>query len=120
MQIILTVILAIVKNLVPVLIKNGQAREDAQRRPELRARLRKKLRSYKRGRGLAIVWLTLIFFFAGCGDRVVYVPYGEPTQLAETVRKVQVWTVDADGKPIRGKMDLPEGWYALPDPGEGE
>jgi len=35
-------------------------------------------------------------------------------RLRETVTDAKVWVKDADGEPVAGKMDLPEGWYALP------
>lgn len=52
----------------------------------------------------------------GCGStKVVYVKHGEPVRLAETV-KARVWVVDKDGKNIRSinRIELQEGWYALP------
>lgn len=40
-------------------------------------------------------------------------------RLRETVEDVKVWGKDADGKVVPGRMELPEGWYALPmDDGE--
>lgn len=50
---------------------------------------------------------------AGC-TRTVYVPHGTPVRLRETVKDVKVWVKDADGEPVAGRMDLYEGWYALP------
>jgi hypothetical protein len=60
-----------------------------------------------------------VVMIAGCsgGDpftRTIYVPHGTPVRLHETVKDVKVWVKDADGQPVAGKMDLPEGWYALP------
>ena len=51
---------------------------------------------------------------AGCGVRTVYVPHGEPVRLRETIEDAKVWVLDETGEPVAGKMDLPEGWYALP------
>ena len=48
----------------------------------------------------------------------VYVPHGTPVRLRETVRDAKVWVKDADGRVVGGRMDLPEGWYALPVDGE--
>jgi hypothetical protein len=42
---------------------------------------------------------------------------GDPVRLRQNVKKVKVWVYDKDGKPVAGEADLPEGWYALPDPG---
>ena len=55
---------------------------------------------------------------AGCGTRTVYVAPGEPVRLRETVRDAKVWVLDEHGEPVAGRMDLPEGWYALPVPKE--
>ena len=58
--------------------------------------------------------LLPILLMAGCGVRTVYVPHGTPVRLRETVKDVKVWVKDSAGQPVAGKMDLPEGWYALP------
>jgi len=59
----------------------------------------------------------VIVCLSGCATRVVLVPPGEPVRLRETVRNAKVWVADKDGKEIPGVVDLPEGWYVLPDPG---
>lgn len=56
---------------------------------------------------------------SGCGRKVVLVPPGEPVRLRQPVKKVKIWAADKDGFEIPGEVDLPEGWYALPDPGPG-
>ena len=66
-----------------------------------------------------IPFLLPILLLTGCSGgapftRTIYVPDGTPVRLRETVKDAKVWVKDADGKPIAGKMDLPEGWYALP------
>jgi len=60
-----------------------------------------------------IPFLLPILLLAGC-TRTIYVPHGTPVRLRETVEDVKVWVKDADGEPVAGKMDIPEGWYALP------
>ena len=45
--------------------------------------------------------------------------HGEPVRLRETVRDAKVWVPGQDGRPVKGTMDLPEGWYCLPA-AEGE
>ena len=57
--------------------------------------------------------LLPILLLTGC-VRTIYVPHGTPVRLRETVKDVRVWVKDADGKPVAGRMDLYEGWYALP------
>lgn len=47
--------------------------------------------------------------------RTVYVPHGTPVRLRETLKDVKVWVKDGNQQPVAGKMNLPEGWYALPD-----
>jgi len=66
-----------------------------------------------------IPFLLPILLLTGCGGgtlftRTIYVPHGTPVRLRETVKDAKVWVKDADGKPVAGRMDLPEGWYALP------
>jgi len=62
-----------------------------------------------------LIWFLLpILLLAGCAVRTVYVPHGTLVRLRETVKDVKVWVKDTDGQPVAGKMDLPEGWYALP------
>lgn len=62
-----------------------------------------------------ILALLLILLLAGC-TRTIYVPHGTPVRLRETVRDVKVWVKDADGQVVAGRMDLYEGWFALPMP----
>jgi len=59
-----------------------------------------------------IPFLLPILLLAGC-VRTIYVPHGTPVRLRQTVKNTKVWVKDADGKPVAGKMDLPEGWYAV-------
>jgi len=60
-----------------------------------------------------IPFLLPILLLTGC-VRTIYVPHGTPVRLRETVKDVRVWVKDADGEPVAGRMDLYEGWYALP------
>jgi len=61
--------------------------------------------------------LPILLLTSGGGCvRTIYVPHGTPVRLRETVKDVKVWVKDAEGQPVAGKMDLPEGWYALPLP----
>jgi hypothetical protein len=60
-----------------------------------------------------IPFFVPVMFVTGC-VRTVYVPHGTPVRLRETLPDVKVWIKDADGRAVGGRMDLPEGWYALP------
>ena len=62
--------------------------------------------------------LIVVLLLPGCGTRTIYVPSGKPVRLREMVRNAKVWVLDADGRPVAGVMDLPEGWYAIPMPEE--
>jgi hypothetical protein len=50
--------------------------------------------------------------------RTIYVPDGKAVRLRQTIPNAKVWVMDANGKPVAGTMDLPEGWWCLADPGE--
>ena len=107
-------IAALLLALIPALVKAcRRTSQDAGTQPKLRNRLRDRIRK---------TWFPCIALLAvlcaGCA-RTIYVPHGEPVRLRETVKDVKVWVMGPDGKPVAGKMDLPEGWYALPmEPGE--
>ena len=58
-------------------------------------------------------FLIPIMLLTGC-VRTIYVPHGTPVRLRETVKDVKVWVKDSGGEPVAGRMDLAEGWYALP------
>ena len=64
--------------------------------------------------------IFVIVSLTGCATRVVVVPSGEPVRLRETVRHAKVWVADKNGQEVPGVVDLPAGWYALPDPGPTE
>lgn len=54
---------------------------------------------------------------SGCGTRTIYLKTGEPVRLRQEVRNCKIWVYDKDGNMVASEMDLPEGWYCLPDPG---
>ena len=70
-------------------------------------------------RRIALITLAaaLLICVTGCFTRTIYIPDGKAVRLREDV-KAKVWVLDAAGKPVPGKMTLPEGWWVLPDPGE--
>ncbi|MFH1738993.1 MAG: hypothetical protein ABIH23_08275 [bacterium] len=53
----------------------------------------------------------------GCRTRTIYVREGEPVRLRQTIKRAKVWAPNEKGIWVEGRMDLPEGWYCLPDPG---
>ncbi len=67
-----------------------------------------------------VLLLSGVVLFAGCaaGARTVYVPDGEPVKLAADIPNADVWVLDKNGTPVRGKLTLHEGWYAAPVPGK--
>jgi hypothetical protein len=91
--------------------------EDARPQTELRDRLRNRVRAtWGRTAAVAILLLT-ICSASGCwfqSTRTVYVKDGQPVRIRETIKNAKVWVMGADGNPVAGKMDLAEGWYALP------
>jgi len=77
-------------------------------------------------RHLRILWKMVLVVtvcvsvcLTGCGGvQTIIVPTGEPVRLRQTVKRAKVWVADKDGVEIPGEIDLPEGWWCLPDPGE--
>ena len=97
--------------------------EDGAKSPELRKKLRKRVRDTWGNKALPVLLCAILALaIVGCattGMHAVYVPDGVPVRLRETVRSVKVWVLDKNGKPVPAEMDLPEGWYCLPLP-DGE
>jgi len=120
-KVLAAILEVLLRALLPVLFERAKpTAEDSRRQPELRDRLRRRVRKSWGPRKLACLCLAVILLLPGCGTRTVYVPSGEPVRLRETVNRAKVWVLDADGKPVAGVMDLPEGWYCLPVPSEAE
>ncbi len=55
-------------------------------------------------------------FCPGC-VRAILVPPGQPVRLRETIPDAKVWVADETGQEVETTVDLPAGWYCLPDPG---
>ena len=118
MKWVIAILTVILRALLPALFEATKpSAEDGARRPDLRNRLRARVRN-RWGKALAVV--LILALLPGCGTRTIYVANGEPVRLRETIRNAKVWVLDVDGKPVAGRMDLPEGWYCLDDPGPEE
>lgn len=68
-----------------------------------------------------VVGVAVVGLLSACTPwftRTVYVPDGKAVRLRERIEGARIWALDTNGEPVPGRMDLPEGWYVLPDPGE--
>ncbi len=65
----------------------------------------------------AIMWLVIAILCAtaGCFTRTIYVPDGKAVRLRQTIHNARVWVKTRDGKVVKGKLDLNEGWYVVPE-----
>ena len=74
-------------------------------------------RAGKKTSGLVVLGFLLLSACTPWFTRTVYVPDGKAVRLRETIN-AKIWALDHNGEPVPGRMDLPEGWYVLPDPVE--
>ena len=114
-QILVQLILGLIKLFIPVIKEsfedtNTTAVEESE---GLTKRLNNSIRNHW-GKTLVLAFLSLTLF--SCGTRTVYVPDGTPVKFAETLKNVKVWVKTKDGKIKKQTMDIPEGWFAVPDP----
>lgn len=121
MQWLIELIVAVLRALLPAAFAAGReaaTAEDGARQSELRERLCERVRERWSRAVLPLLLIGTLSCVAlcgaGCAPRTIYVPAGEPVRLRETIEDAKVWVLDADGKPIAGVMDLPEGWFCLP------
>ncbi|MGE4157608.1 MAG: hypothetical protein AB7F75_00760 [Planctomycetota bacterium] len=121
MNAIITFLVALLRALIPALVAASKdTSEEGARAPEVRDRLRQRVReTWGKAARVGVLAFCLISL-SGCFTRTIYVPDGTPVRLRETIRKAKVWVLDKDGNPVAGEMDLPEGWYCLPDPGKAD
>lgn len=113
---LIELIVAVLSALLPGLIRaSTPTSEEAAPQPELKRRLKASIRA--KWKLPAMLLLAMALMLGGCNPRTVYVPHGEPVRIRQTVRNARVWVLDHAGKPVAGVMDLPEGWWALSDPG---
>lgn len=115
------IVVAIIRALLPALFQSTKPTcEEARGEPELRRRLRDAIRRDWGPSAMALVLVLSLLTVTGCWQpRTIYVPHGRAVRLRRTIPNAKVWVRDADGKPAPGRMDLPEGWYCLPNPGVG-
>jgi len=112
---LIAVLTAFFRALLPwVADKSRPTAEDAAPDAPTRDKLRSKVRKH-----WMLVGFVLPILLSGCAGgspftRTIYVPHGTPVRLRETIPDAKVWVKDADGQVVPGKMDLPDGWYALP------
>lgn len=115
MEWLIALVVGVLRVLLPELLKSRPpTAEDAARQPELRRKLRNKVRGTWGRRATGILLALALVAAVGCQQiRTVYIPYGEPVRLRATVPNAEVWVKDADGKTVPGRLDLLEGWYCL-------
>jgi len=77
------------------------------RQSELVARLKKRIKDAG--------WCLALVVLSGCYSPAVYVPCGEPVRIAKTIKKAKVEIILPGGNTAKRVMDIPAGWYALPD-----
>lgn len=111
-EILINILIAVIRTFLPAVVTAAKpTAEDGDKATTLRDTLRERVRGTW-GRGVVV--LLLCVALAGCAARTIYVPDGTPVRLRETLKNVQVWVLDKDQKPVATKMNIPEGWYALP------
>lgn len=110
-EVIISIIVAVIRVFLPAVITAKPTAEDGDKATTLRDTLRNQVRGTW-GRGVTA--LAVCAILAGCAARTIYVPDGTPVRLREALENVQVWVLDKDQKPVATKMNIPEGWYALP------
>lgn len=116
MKTLLTLLAALLRLVLPAVLDALNKRaEQSPPQPQLRDRLVRRVR--RTWPAACVLLLAAACAMPGCRPRSIYVPAGEPVRLRQTVRGAKVWVLGADGRPTPGVMDLPEGWYCLPDPG---
>jgi uncharacterized lipoprotein YajG len=68
---------------------------------------------------LALLLLFASALSSGCApQQVILVPPGEPVQLAEPVKASVFVFIDGRKQPTPVRVEIPAGWFCLPDPGE--
>jgi hypothetical protein len=96
----------------PAVLNPENSFEDAKKQTAIKKKLNDRI---SKSWGKVALPLLVCAFLTGCvSTKTVYISDGEPVRIRETIKNAKVWTLDTDGKPVAGKMDIPAGWYALP------
>jgi hypothetical protein len=67
----------------------------------------------------ALMLIAASVLSSGCAkQRVLLIPPGEPVQLAEPVKARIFVTADGERTESDNRVEIPAGWWALPDPGD--
>lgn len=111
-----TILTAVLRVLIPVLLDQlDETSVDASMQTTIRDTLRARIKSHWVRASVGLVLAACVMsLIAGCGSQTVYVPDGAPVRLRETIKNAEIWVMTDDGDIVAGKMDIPEGWYALP------
>jgi hypothetical protein len=112
MTIIIQIAVAVLQAFLPAVLNPENSFEDAKKQTAIKKKLNQRIiKSW----GKVALPLLMCVFLTGCvSTKTVYISDGEPVRIRETIKNAKVWTLDADGKPVAGRMDIPAGWYALP------
>ncbi|MFI4912428.1 MAG: hypothetical protein ACIAQZ_12245 [Sedimentisphaeraceae bacterium JB056] len=112
MTILIQILVAVLQAILPAMINRKDSFEDAKKQTDLKKKLNQRI---DQNWGKVALPLLVCVFLAGCvSTKTVYITSGEPVRIRETIKNAKVWTLDADGNPVAGKIDIPAGWYALP------
>lgn len=96
--------------LIPTMLKSEAINEREKR---LKRKLRKD--GWVGSGVVVLILLSVVLPFSGCSSQAVYVPDGKAVMLREKIEGAKVWVKTEGGQTIPAEMDLPEGWYCLPD-----
>lgn len=68
----------------------------------------------------AFTAVLLITALASCArvKTVIFISDGDPVRLREPIKSAPVWVAGDGGVWVPGLIDIPAGWYCLPDPAE--
>jgi hypothetical protein len=124
MNILLSILAYVLRAIVPALVQWWSERStptaEVSAPSDARDSFRQKVLTSGWGKVAAVTVLCAVIFAAGCStnNRTIYVPDGEPVKLAADIPNADVWALDKNGTPVRGRLTLHEGWFCAPVPGK--